>query len=71
MELPTELIKVLSAVALIFAVYLLPTVVAGSRKHHNWAAIFVLSLFLGWTLLGRVLALVWACTATADRPATK
>ena len=44
-------------------VYFLPTVVAGSRGHHNSGAIFVLNLFLGWTFIGWVIALVWACTA--------
>jgi len=43
-------------------VYLLPYIVAGSRRHHNRAAIFALNLFLGWTFLGWVIALVWACT---------
>jgi hypothetical protein len=28
----------------------------------------VLNLFLGWTVLGCVVALVWACTSDVDRP---
>ncbi len=43
--------------------YFLPTVVASCRAHHNAGAIFALNLLLGWTFLGWVLALVWACTA--------
>jgi hypothetical protein len=46
--------------------YFLPTIVAAARHHHNAGAIFVLNLFLGWTFLGWVLALVWS--ATAVRP---
>jgi cation transport ATPase len=41
-------------------VYFLPTIV-GARKA-NSGAIFALNLFLGWTFLGWVIALVWACT---------
>lgn len=48
---------------LILAVYFFPGVVASMRGHHNAGAIFVLNLLLGWTLLGWVAALVWACTA--------
>ena len=40
--------------------YFLPSFV-GCRKT-NATAIFMLNLFLGWTFLGWVLALVWACT---------
>ncbi len=48
-------------------IYFLPAVVALGRKHRSTAAIFVLNLFLGWTLLFWVIALVWAFTATGDR----
>src|SRR5262249_8158542 len=42
--------------------YLLPALVALTRRHHNAGAIFLLNLFLGWTLVGWVVALVWAAT---------
>ncbi len=45
------------------AIYFVPSLVAGRRRHHQGVAIFVLNLFLGWSLLGWVAALVWACTA--------
>jgi hypothetical protein len=41
---------------------LFPTCVAAHRKHNNESAILALNLFLGWTLLGWVIALVWALT---------
>lgn len=37
--------------------YFLPSIIAPSYK---LAPIFVLNLFLGWTLVGWVAALVWA-----------
>jgi hypothetical protein len=40
--------------------YFLPTVI-GWRKR-NATAIFVLNFFLGWTFVGWIVALVWACT---------
>lgn len=49
--------------------YLVPTFVAYSRKHKSADAIFILNLLLGWTLLGWIIAVVWAHTgnvATSD-----
>ena len=44
----------------IIILYFLPTVFGWSKK--NIAAIFALNLLLGWTLIGWVIALVWALT---------
>ena len=41
-------------------VYFLPTIVASNRKHRQATAIGALNLLLGWTILGWVVALVWA-----------
>ena len=46
--------------AIIF--YFLPSIVADKRNHNNLSAIMALNLFLGWTFLGWVIALVWALT---------
>lgn len=40
--------------------YFLPTIVAWMRQQPNATAIFFLNLFLGWSLVGWVIALVWA-----------
>jgi hypothetical protein len=50
------LLLVFSALGLI--VYFIPSLVA--RGRNRAAAIFILNLFLGWTVLGWVGALVWA-----------
>lgn len=50
-----------------FLFYFLPAFIAGMRGHQNAAAIFVLNLFLGWTFIGWVVALVWAFTAVERR----
>jgi hypothetical protein len=57
----TVLAILLIIVALVL--YFLPTIIARNRYHHQGSAIFVLNVLLGWTALGWVLALVWACTA--------
>ncbi|WP_040267853.1 superinfection immunity protein [Pseudomonas rhodesiae] len=43
--------------------YFLPTINGKSRKHPNTDSIFLLNLFLGWTLIGWVAALVWSASA--------
>ena len=48
---------------LLLALYFLPAVVAKLRAHHQRGAILALNILLGWTLLGWVIAFVWALTA--------
>ena len=59
-DVPIVLIILLLAAALI--VYFIPCWVANARQHHNANAIFITNLFLGWTFLGWVAALIWAFT---------
>ncbi len=49
-------------VLIALAIYFIPTFVANSKKKDNTTAIFLLNLFLGWTFVGWVIALVWAAT---------
>lgn len=49
--------------------YFLPTFVAGRRKHPQGTPIFLVNVFLGWTVLGWFVALIWASTAIEKRPA--
>jgi len=45
-------------------VYFLPSVI-GDRKRNRWA-IFMLNLLAGWTVVGWIIAMVWACCAEAS-----
>ena len=54
---------------LLAVLYFLPWIIAALRRHHNSGAIFVLNLFLGWTFLGWVGALVWSATSIRRAPA--
>ena len=47
---------------LLLALYFLPTIIALVTKKRNALAIFVLNFFLGWSLIGWVVALVWSVT---------
>jgi hypothetical protein len=40
--------------------YFLPTLVGRNKK--NIVAIFMMNLLLGWSFIGWVIALIWACT---------
>jgi hypothetical protein len=44
------------------ACYFIPTLVALMRRHSNAAPVVLLNLFLGWTFIGWVVALVWSFT---------
>jgi hypothetical protein len=47
-------------VTLLSLFYFLPFAIAFNKKRANSGAIFALNLFFGWTLIGWVVALVWA-----------
>lgn len=47
-------------IVLAFTFYFLPALIAFLRNHKNKLAIFLLNLFLGWTVLGWVISLVWS-----------
>lgn len=48
-----------------FVIYFLPTIVALVRHKRKVVSILLLNLFLGWTLIGWIVALVWASTLDA------
>jgi len=42
------------------AMYFLPSIIALARNKRDTLAIFLLNLFLGWSVIGWIVALVWA-----------
>jgi hypothetical protein len=46
-----------------FVMYFLPSIIALARSKRDLAAIVLLNFFLGWTMIGWVVALVWAVKA--------
>ncbi|WP_051233949.1 superinfection immunity protein [Halomonas halocynthiae] len=51
----------LLALALVVAVYFIPMIIAAWRNMLNALAISALNVVAGWTFVGWVAALVWAC----------
>jgi hypothetical protein len=43
-----------------FVMYFLPSIIALVKSKHDTLAIFLLNLFLGWSVVGWIVALVWA-----------
>ena len=52
--------------AFVIAAYFVPTTVALIRQKQNTLAIFLLNLFLGWSFVGWVVAIVWAASVDRD-----
>ncbi len=46
--------------------YLLPSIAAFWRHRPNSLAILVLNVFLGWTFIGWVVALIWAVSTPRE-----
>ena len=53
----------LALLLILLVPYFLPTLIAVVRKKKNATAIAITNFFLGWTLIGWIVALVWALTA--------
>jgi hypothetical protein len=54
--------------AIMIAIYFLPVIIAAVRNMRHAVAISVLTVVAGWTFVGWVVALVWACM---DKPEPK
>ncbi|QUG43853.1 superinfection immunity protein [Psychrobacillus sp. INOP01] len=52
----------LLALILVLAIYFLPTIIAALKKKTNFLPILLLNLLLGWSLIGWIVALIWATT---------
>ena len=50
------------------AVAYVPTFIAYARDHHKRTSILIINLFLAWTIVGWIVALIWALTG---RPTVK
>ncbi len=56
----------LSILAILFIPYFVPSIIAFARKHRNAVPILLLNIFLGWTLLGWIGALIWSLTTPTE-----
>ena len=52
------------------AVYLLPVIIAFVRGHESRWGIFLMTLFLGWTMLFWVWSLIWSVSAKGGNGGT-
>ena len=60
-----EGVMLIVLVVLGIIIYFVPSIVAKNKK--NLGAILCLNIFLGWTVLGWVGALVWACASPEEK----
>lgn len=51
----------------LFVFYWLPTIIAIARHTHSALGVAALNFFLGWTVVGWVMALLWALAASPAR----
>ena len=58
-----EVTAVMTFFLALFVFYWLPTIIAIARHTHSALGVAALNFFLGWTIVGWVLALLWALAA--------
>ena len=55
-------------VTLLVLLYFLPAFNGYSRKHASGDSILLLNLFLGWTVIGWLAALIWSASGNTRKP---
>lgn len=59
---------ILFLIAMLFtAVYFLPFIVASYKEKQNLFLIFILNFFLGWSVIGWIILIIWAYTGKSRR----
>jgi hypothetical protein len=56
----------MTLVLLAVVMYFLPAIIAHNKR--DFAGIFLLNFFLGWTVIGWFIALIWACASDVHAP---
>jgi hypothetical protein len=59
-EMAWSMVGLLGMLLLGGIIYFIPSILAAQRSHRNATGVLLVNLFLGWTVLGWVGALVWA-----------
>jgi hypothetical protein len=67
LKIPVFVISGLIAIAIILALYFLPSIIAARRNHLNRVAIYALNFFLGWSVIAWILCLVWALSNSSPQ----
>ena len=60
-----------TTVIAVVVAYLIPTVMAISRKHRSVAAIAFVNVVLGWSVVGWLWAMIWSLTGNVHGPEDK
>ncbi len=55
--------------AVLLLVMFLPAIIAYKRKHQNAGPVFLVTLCLGWTIVGWIAALIWSLTGKTNQVA--
>jgi T4 superinfection immunity protein len=67
---PVHLAIVLFVLSIFCVAYFIPSVIAFSIRKANRFAILGLNLFLGWTVVGWIVAIVWVMKTDSMTPPT-
>ncbi|MBR8256669.1 superinfection immunity protein [Burkholderia ambifaria] len=60
MDALNGIVSGLATIAVAFAIYFAPSIVAYKADHRDYRAILTTNILVGWTGIGWVCALIWA-----------
>ena len=55
-------------ILIVLVFYFIPTIIAISRKHKSMAAIIVVNVLFGWSLIGWLWAFIWSLASAHNAP---
>ena len=56
----------LITIAILFFFYWFPSLLAARRHHRDKGSICLVNFFFGWTVIGWIIALVWAASGNVE-----
>ncbi len=59
---------IIMGVFVALALYFLPLIIAAARKHNQILPITLITIFLGWTFLGWLVAIIWSFSPDVQSP---
>ena len=57
----------MTLISTFFIMWWLPTIIAIARQTHSALGVFLVNLFLAWTVIGWIVALIWALSGDNRR----
>jgi hypothetical protein len=64
------MVEPFSMAILVGCLYFLPSIIAGLKRKKSIVSILIMNIFLGWTIVGWIVAFIWAMVGSRSKSVT-